>query len=184
MGRSTLGIPYSARASRKLFTTKILLAGGTTAYVAISQKVLKGAAARMFIYWLCIALVKIDDGSLRSQFLSIEMQNVREIFWYCLNCFCGMLMVLFHFRQLKIVYTTFFAKCLNFARHRLSICLALTAMYSTFAEHGKLGACSCPQAFGLRPFSYDLLACMPYDCNAMEKNGLHNLRACQGNFGL
>lgn len=89
--KSTKGIPFPARASRRLFTTKILLAGGTTAYCALSQKVLKGAAARMFVYWLCIVLVQYDDGSLRSQFLSVEMQNVCQTFWCFLICVCGML---------------------------------------------------------------------------------------------
>ena len=90
-GDQPIGIPSSARASRRLFTTKILLAGGTTAYCALSQKVLKGAAARMFVYWLCIVLVQYDDGSLRSQFLSVEMQNVCQTFWCFLICVCGML---------------------------------------------------------------------------------------------
>ena len=67
--RAHLGIPHSARASPKLFTTKTLLSGGTTSYCALSQKVLKGAAARMLIYWLCSVLAETDDGSLYSKLL-------------------------------------------------------------------------------------------------------------------
>ena len=63
-GSMQSGVPFASRASRKLFTSKILLAGGTASYCSISQKILKGAAARLFMYWLCTALVAEEDSSL------------------------------------------------------------------------------------------------------------------------
>ena len=61
------GVPFPSRASRRLFTSKILTAGGTVSYCSISQKVLKGAAARVFMYWLCVALLTENDVSLHGQ---------------------------------------------------------------------------------------------------------------------
>ena len=63
-GSMQSAVPFASRASRKLFTSKILLAGGTASYCSISQKILKGAAARLFMYWLCTALVAEEDSSL------------------------------------------------------------------------------------------------------------------------
>ena len=60
-GDIPLGILHASRASGKLFTAKFLTSGGTTAYPSISQKVLKGAAARMFIYWLGMILLDFND---------------------------------------------------------------------------------------------------------------------------
>ena len=56
------GVPYSCRASGRLFTSKILVANASQ-YTSISQKVLKGAAARVFIYWLCAAVGALSSGS-------------------------------------------------------------------------------------------------------------------------
>ena len=44
------GLEYSLRASKKLFTAKYLVTGNE--YPHVSQKILKGAAARFVIYWL------------------------------------------------------------------------------------------------------------------------------------
>ena len=46
------GIPHGSRAARKLFTVGIL-SPSTTSYAHLSQKMLKGAAAKIIIYWLC-----------------------------------------------------------------------------------------------------------------------------------
>eukprot|EP00435_Cladocopium_sp_Y103_P043542 s2538_g12.t1 len=44
-------VPFGARANKELFTTEII-SPSTTAYVHISQKILKGAASRFIIFWL------------------------------------------------------------------------------------------------------------------------------------
>ena len=48
---SVPGIPHASRASRKLFTVD-KLAPSTIAYAHLNQKVIKGGASRIFIYWL------------------------------------------------------------------------------------------------------------------------------------
>lgn len=57
------GVPHASRASHKLFSKKILRPS-TTSYTHISQKVLKGVAARFVIYWLRPLLhsVALADG--------------------------------------------------------------------------------------------------------------------------
>ena len=57
------GVPWPLRGTGRLFSSKILLSGGTTQYCSISQKVLKGAAARIMIYWLCLLVAEKSDGS-------------------------------------------------------------------------------------------------------------------------
>ncbi|CAL1149322.1 unnamed protein product [Cladocopium goreaui] len=52
------GVPHAARASRKLFTLDVITPS-TTAYAHISQKILKGAAARMIVFWMALILEKI-----------------------------------------------------------------------------------------------------------------------------
>lgn len=54
----SLGVPHAARASRKLFTLDVITPS-TTAYAHISQKILKGAAARMIVFWMALILEKI-----------------------------------------------------------------------------------------------------------------------------
>lgn len=76
---SSAGIPHGQRASRKLFTSKVLTAGGTTSYCAISQKVMKGAAARMFIYWLSGILAAMDHDSLHAQLFGCML--AQTVFW-------------------------------------------------------------------------------------------------------
>lgn len=52
------GVPHTSRASGKLFTKKILQPS-TTSYTSVSQKVLKGIAARFFICWLSPIVNKV-----------------------------------------------------------------------------------------------------------------------------
>lgn len=66
------GIPFASRANRKLFTAKVLSPGGTS-YAAVSQKILKGAAARIFLYWLSGVLFECTDDSLHQRCLSGKM---------------------------------------------------------------------------------------------------------------
>lgn len=51
----TSGIPWAARAHRKLFMMETI-APTSTAYAHISQKILKGAASRLIIFWLAALL--------------------------------------------------------------------------------------------------------------------------------
>lgn len=126
----TVGIPHSARASPRLFTAKILLSGGTTSYCTLSQKVLKGAAARMLIYWLCSVLAQTDDGSLYSKLLGFTNRKP-PMQRFCI--FLGGSALLIQSAAHRCLH------CLaEHSRRRLSTCLALAAMYTTFAEHGRL----------------------------------------------
>lgn len=62
------GVPYGSRANKKLFTMECI-GPSTTAYAHISQKMLKGAASRLIIYWLTPILVKKtnEPGASRSE---------------------------------------------------------------------------------------------------------------------
>lgn len=64
------GVPFGCRASSRLFTSKILVPKGAE-YCSISQKVLKGAAARILIYWLSIIVSEQCDGSEHAMKLEI-----------------------------------------------------------------------------------------------------------------
>lgn len=61
------GVPYGSRANKKMFTMECI-GPSTTAYAHISQKMLKGAASRLIIYWLAEILVKQaqEPGASRS----------------------------------------------------------------------------------------------------------------------
>ena len=49
-----LGIQHATRASHKLFTSKALLSDGAGQYPSVSQKYLKAAASRIFIYFMVV----------------------------------------------------------------------------------------------------------------------------------
>ena len=73
------GVPWPLRGTGRLFSSKILLSGGTTQYCSISQKVLKGAAARIMIYWLCLLVAGKSDGS--DHDLKLGFAQIHGICW-------------------------------------------------------------------------------------------------------
>ncbi|CAK9007824.1 unnamed protein product [Durusdinium trenchii] len=64
-GFTPIRIPFAARAAKKLFTTAVI-APSATGYAHVSQKYLKGGAARMFVYWItevCYAASMTDPSA-------------------------------------------------------------------------------------------------------------------------
>ena len=48
---SEQGVPHGSRAAKKLFLSSTI-SPSSTAYAHLSQKILKGAAARLIIFWV------------------------------------------------------------------------------------------------------------------------------------
>lgn len=120
------GIPFGARANKKLFSMECIAAGGS-AYAHISQKILKGAASRLFIYWLAPILVSHaqQEGASRVQLHSGCIQVPLNLFYFgewihmCTISYCLFL-------------------CLGL-RHMANLFLALTTIHTTLASNGKFG---------------------------------------------
>ena len=70
--------PWFYRASPRLFTAKILVPP-SAAYTSISQKVLKGIAARVLIYWLTARLAELTDDSIHHK--QLNWQQRKFVWW-------------------------------------------------------------------------------------------------------
>lgn len=55
--RALQGVPFGSRANPKMFTMSVISPSGTS-YAHLSQKYCKGAASRLFIFWLCALVVQ------------------------------------------------------------------------------------------------------------------------------
>ena len=121
------GVPYSSRANKKLFTMECI-GPSTTAYAHISQKMLKGAASRLIIYWLTPILVKKAQ---KPDALRHELQS-----GYISTCF------FFNLCWRMGNDCENMVSCLgsdSYARYMANVFLALTAIHTTLAAHGTYG---------------------------------------------